>query len=224
MKKIKYFLKSFVGIMIFNAIIFIAAGKLNYVEGLTYLSISILGLALNVITMQNKEELMNERSKPSENTKGWDKKILVFLAIITIISYIIAGLDSGRFHWSPNFSTIYFILGIIFVFVGQVIFLVSKNQNEFFSSVARIQTERNHIVCDKGLYKIVRHSGYLGMIISWIGFPFVLCSIYSAIPVLFAILLLILRTSLEDKMLEEELSGYKEYKQRVKYKLVPYIW
>lgn len=224
MEKIKYFFKSFIGVMIFNSIIFIAAGKLSYVEGLTYLFISTLGLVLNVISMKNKEELMAERSKPGENIKSWDKKILGLSALMTIITYIIAGLDSGRFNWSPKFQLQYLIIGIIITLVGQISFLVAKNQNKFFSSVARIQTERNHSVCDTGVYKIVRHPGYFGMIISWLGFPLVLGSLFSIIPVIISITLIIIRTQLEDKMLTEELLEYKDYSKKTNFKLIPLIW
>lgn len=224
MEKIKYFLKSLIGVLFFIVIMFIAAGRINYLQGIIYLSVSIFGLILNVITAKDNEELMKERTKPGENVKSWDKKILGLLALITLFSYILAGLDSGRYHWSPSFNLTYYLLGAVIVLIGQIIFLTAKNQNAFFSSVARIQDERQHSVCDVGMYSFVRHPGYLGMIISWLGFPIIMGSFYSIIPVTVAIILLIFRTYLEDKMLTEELNGYKEYKQKTNYRLIPYIW
>jgi len=221
---IKHFTKSFLGILFFFVLMFIAAGKINYFEGWIYFAISVFGLVINIATTKNKDELVNERSNPGANTQPWDKKILGLLAILTILSYVVAGLDSGRFNWSPPFDFRITAIGILFMIAGQIIFTVAKYQNNFFSSVARIQTERSHAVCNSGLYKFIRHPGYLGMTLSWIGFPLILNSIYSAIPVLLAIILLITRTSLEDKFLSNELNGYKEYMQKTKYRIIPFVW
>jgi len=88
----------------------------------------------------------------------------------------------------------------------------------------RIQKERGHIVCDKGLYRIIRHPGYLGMTLSLLAIPLITTSFWSIIPTLMAISLLVIRTSLEDKTLREELEGYVEYSKKTRYKLIPLIW
>lgn len=224
MEKIKYFFKSLIGVSFFILFLFISSGKVNYIQGWIYFFINVIGLFLNIITIPSNDDLIKERQKTGDNIKDWDKKILGISALFTIISYIVAGLDSGRFHWSPEINIKYSIFGAFIVLIGQIIFLVAKSQNNFFSSVARIQTERNHSVCNNGFYKVVRHPGYIGMIISWVGFPIVMTSIYSLVPVIISIILIVLRTNLEDKMLEEELVGYDNYSQEVKYKLIPYIW
>lgn len=220
----KHFIKSFLGILFFFVFMFIAAGRIDYLEGWIYFAASLFGLVINAAATKNNDELIQERSNPGSNTQPWDKKILGTLALITIISYVVAGLDSGRFNWSPHFDIIITVSGILVMVAGQIIFTAAKYQNNFFSSVARIQTERNHAVCDRGLYKIVRHPGYFGMILSWIGFPLVLNSIYSSIPVMTAIILLLIRTNLEDNFLSNELAGYKEYRQKTKYRILPFIW
>jgi protein-S-isoprenylcysteine O-methyltransferase Ste14 len=110
------------------------------------------------------------------------------------------------------------------MFSGQLLFLIAKKTNRFFSSVVRIQNDRGHTVCETGIYRFVRHPGYLGMIISWIGFPLLLGSVWSIIPIVFAIILLLVRTSLEDRTLIKELTGYSQYIQKTRYKLVPGIW
>ncbi len=224
MATLKHFIKSFLGILFFFVFLFLAAGKINYPAGWIYLALSIFGLVLSIITTKDDKELIAERSKPGPDTQAWDKKILGALGILTIAAYIVAGLDSGRFNWSHPFDLKITILGIILVVAGQIIFTIAKQQNQFFSSVARVQTDRQHIVCDSGLYKVVRHPGYAGMILSWLGFPLVLNSLYSFIPVMMAIILLLLRTSLEDKFLTQKLTGYQEYRQETKYKLIPFIW
>lgn len=97
-------------------------------------------------------------------------------------------------------------------------------QNNYFSSIVRIQADRGHKVCDTGLYKIVRHPGYLGMTVSLLSVPFITGSVWSFITTSVAVILLFVRTSLEDKTLIEELYGYKEYAKKTKYKLIPKVW
>ncbi len=220
----QHFLKSFIGISLFFLVLFLAAGRIDYVEGWIYFALSVFGLMLNVILIKDKQDLLNERSRPGANTKPWDKKILGLSAFLSLVAYVVAGLDAGRFHWSSPFDWPLTVIGILLTMIGQVVFAVAKYQNNFFSSVARIQTERNHGVVDRGLYRIVRHPGYGGMILSWISFPLVLHSLYSIIPAVVAIILLIIRTSLEDRMLISELNGYSEYSQKTVYRLVPLVW
>ena len=103
-------------------------------------------------------------------------------------------------------------------------FLVAQKQNAFFSSVVRIQSERGHKVCDVGLYTIVRHPAYLGMLIQTVGFPMFFGSLWSIIPVLLSIGIIFVRTYLEDKMLVQELDGYKEYTTKTRYRIIPQVW
>ena len=143
---------------------------------------------------------------------------------MTIIMYIIADLDSGRFHWSPDFHWSVYIPGIIFTITGQLLFLIAQKQNKFFSSTVRIQTDRGHTVCESGLYKVVRHPAYLGSVIQAIGFPLLFGSLWSIIPVCVLIVFLVTRTHLEDKTLKNELKGYTEFSYKTRHKLIPYIW
>ena len=137
--------------------------------------------------------------------------------------YIVAGFDSGRFHWSPEFHWSLYVLGIVLTITGQLLFLIAQKQNKFFSSTVRIQTDRGHSVCDTGLYKIVRHPACMGSVIQSVGFLLLFGSLCSIIPVSVSIIFLITRTHLEDKTLKQELKGYSEYTYQTKYKLVPYF-
>ena len=138
--------------------------------------------------------------------------------------YIIAGLDSGRYHWSPDFHWSLSLAGILLTATGQLLFLIAQKQNKFFSSTVRIQTDREHTVCDTGLYKFIRHPAYLGSIIQSVGFPLLFGSFWSIIPIGMMIILLITRAALEDKTLKNELKGYPEYTNKTRYKLIPYVW
>lgn len=167
---------------------------------------------------------MNERSKVGDGSKLWDKKILAFSSLIYLFNIVIAGLDSGRFQWSPVFYWSIYVLGIGLTITGQVVFLIARNENKFFSSVVRIQSDKGHTVCNTGIYKFIRHPGYLGMIISFIGFPFITGSVWSTTTTVAAIILLILRTHFEDETLKIELAGYIDYTKNTKYRLIPKIW
>jgi protein-S-isoprenylcysteine O-methyltransferase Ste14 len=222
--KASYLIKLFLGTCLFFAVLFVSAGTLNYWQGLIYVAIGFIMLVLNSTLLRIDQELLKERAKPGENTKKWDKVILGLSFLVTISMYITAGLDSGRYHWSPDFHWGLTVIGIILTAAGQLLFLVAQKQNKFFSSTVRIQTNREHTVCETGLYRIVRHPAYMGSIIQSLGFPLLFGSLWSIIPISFSVILLVTRTYLEDKTLLNELKGYSEYSEKTRFKIFPYIW
>jgi protein-S-isoprenylcysteine O-methyltransferase Ste14 len=219
-----YFFKQLAGVSVFFIILFISAGRFNYWQGLIYVTIGLIMFSLNNTVLRIDPDLLKERSKPGQDSKKWDKQILGLLFLITIIMYVTAGLDSGRFHWSPDFHWSLILLGIILTIIGQLLFLIAQKQNKFFSSTVRIQTDRNHTVCDTGLYKMVRHPAYLGSVIQALGFPLLFGSLWSTIPISILIILFVIRTYLEDKTLKNELKGYPEYCIKTWYRIIPFIW
>jgi len=222
--KTSYILKHFVGTFIFFLILFFSAGRIDYWQGLIYVIIGLIMGTLNYTLLKPDSELLTERAKPGEGSKKWDKALLGLSFLITITMYIIAGLDSGRYHWSPDFHWSLSLIGIFLTASGQLVFLIAQKQNKFFSSTVRIQTDREHTVCETGLYKIVRHPAYLGSIIQLLGFPLLFGSLWSIIPIGFLIILHVTRTYLEDKTLKKELMGYLDYSLKTRYKLIPYVW
>lgn len=224
MEKFKFLFKGLISSLVFSSILFICAGRLNYFQGWIYLSTNIITAFMSFIAIGDNTALLEERSKIKEGAKSWDKLLLGLSAIVLIITIILSGLDTGRYDWSPHLHWSFYVTGMIFTFSGHSIFLTAQRQNKFFSTVVRIQTEREHTVCDTGIYKVMRHPGYLGMKISLIGLPFLTGSLWSIIPIMIAIILLLIRTHLEDKTLSNELKGYLEYTKKTKYKLIPWIW
>src|SRR3569832_878086 len=140
-------------------------------------------MVMNYTVFSIDPGLLQERSAPQQGTKPWDKAILGFTSLATITMYVVAGLDSGRYHWSPQFPVMISLAGIMLTIAGQLLFLIAQKQNKIFSSTVRIQTDRQHTVCDKGVYTFVRHPGYLGFVIQLIGFPMLFGSLWSIIPV-----------------------------------------
>jgi protein-S-isoprenylcysteine O-methyltransferase Ste14 len=216
--------KQVIGTLVFFAIIFISAGRLMYWQGLVYVILGLFMFFLGQTVFALDDDLLKERSKPGEGVKSWDKVILGLSFLSTIAMYLTGGLDSGRFHWSPEFHWSVNAAGFVLTMAGQLLFLIAQKQNRFFSSTVRIQSDRGHSVCDTGLYKFVRHPAYFGSVIQAIGFPMLFGSYWSIIPVAVSIILFIIRTALEDKTLIAELNGYKEYTGKTKYRLFPYLW
>lgn len=224
MRTSQYIIKHLAGTFLYFLILFISAGHIDYWQGWIYVIIGLAMFTVSYTVLRVDTELLNERSKPGGGTKKWDKLLLGLSFLIMIIMFITAGLDSGRYHWSSDLPWSLYVLGIILTIVGQLLFLIAQKQNKFFSSTVRIQTERGHIVCETGLYKVVRHPAYLGNIIQTLGFPLLFDSLWSIIPVSILILLFLIRTSLEDKTLINELNGYREYTHKTRYRIIPYLW
>ena len=222
--KTKLLIKQALGTLFFFILLFVCAGRFLYWQGWVYVLIGLVMMVLSYTILKIDDDLMIERSKPQEGTKKWDKFLLLLSFFVTLGMVAVAGLDSGRFHWSPEFHRGAYALGILFTITGQLLFLVAQKQNKFFSSTVRIQTERGHVVCDTGLYKIVRHPAYLGSVIQLAGFPLLFGSLWSLVPAGVSVIITGIRTYLEDKTLQQELAGYPEYAGKTRYKLIPFIW
>lgn len=221
---VKLLLRSILGSLAFVVVIFLAAGKLDYWQGWVYNGINICVMVITFIALADKPELMRERLSPGKGMKQWDKIFFIVSTPFFILGILFACLDAGRLEWSPQLPVFVYVISILAYILGQSIFLLAKRANTFFSTVVRIQTERGHAVCREGPYGIVRHPGYVGGILYSLSAPLVLGSLWALIPTALGMVMLIVRTSLEDKTLLEELPGYVEYTQQVKYKLIPGIW
>jgi len=159
-----------------------------------------------------------------QGAKAWDKVLAPLMAIsISFPLVIVAGLDH-RYRWSLVIPLWINIIGLILVAMGYALAVWALAENRFFSSVVRIQTDRGHVVCDTGPYRIMRHPGYAGNILPLLGIVLALGSLWTVIPAVVALVIAIVRTALEDQTLQEELPGYREYAQRVRYRLLPGIY
>jgi protein-S-isoprenylcysteine O-methyltransferase Ste14 len=165
-----------------------------------------------------------QNTKSVRDAKAWDKVLAPLMALsVGFPLVIVAGLDH-RFGWSPVFPLWLIVLGIFLIALGYAFAVWALVENRFFSSVVRIQTDRGHVVCDTGPYQIIRHPGYAGNILPLLGIVLALGSLWTVIPAVVALVIAIVRTALEDRTLQEELPGYKEYAQRVRYRLLPGIY
>ena len=135
----------------------------------------------------------------------------------------VAGLDVGRYGWS-GLDLIYVVPGFALFVLGAVLITWAMIVNRYFESTVRIQEDRDHEVVSTGPYIFVRHPGYLSGILWMSSIPLIIGSLYTLIPVMIYGAMMVLRTHLEDRTLRDELPGYSEYAERVKYRLVPWIW
>ena len=208
--------------LIVAAILFISSGRLDWVWAWAYLGVGAGILVINLLVIS--PELIAERGEIKENVKAWDKALATVVGVLSLSAFFVVGLDE-RFGWSPRLDSSIHLAALISYALGQGLFSWAMASNKFFSSVVRIQMDRNQTVATGGPYRYVRHPGYAGYIISFfLATPLALGSLWALIPGGLGTLLLILRTALEDRTLLEELDGYKEYAQRVRYRLLPGIW
>ncbi|MCB9286566.1 MAG: isoprenylcysteine carboxylmethyltransferase family protein [Lewinellaceae bacterium] len=188
--------------------------------------IVVAGIGPRMWAEKRHPGLLAERSKlgKAQDVKSWDKVLAPLMAVsMSFLLVIVAGLDH-HFGWSPAFPTWLNILGFILIVPGYTVAGWALVENRFFSSVVRIQTDRGHIVCDSGPYRMVRHPGYAGNVLALPGIVLALGSVWTIIPVIVALIIAVVRTALEDKTLQEELPGYQDYVRRVRYRLIPGVF
>ena len=159
-----------------------------------------------------------------ERPRRWDLLLGLIGFLPTMLAIpIVAALDDGRYHWLPV-PWWGCVLGYALLITGMVGLTWAESVNKFFEPSVRIQTDRGHKVIDTGPYAIVRHPGYVSGFLVFIGMPLSLGSLWALIPAVLFCLLLVVRTVWEDRTLREELVGYEEYTQRVRYRLIPGVW
>jgi protein-S-isoprenylcysteine O-methyltransferase Ste14 len=212
-------------VFVFQALIlFLAAGRLNWTWAWVFLGICIVSVSINsAFMMRTSPETVAERGRPKE-MKVWDQVVggLWSLAQYLVLP-LVAGLDV-RFGWTQELSAPGHVAGGVVLAVGLGLFGWAMIANAYFSTAVRIQSDRGQTVCRTGPYRFVRHPGYVGAILQSLGTPFLLGSLWALVPGITAATLMTIRTSLEDRMLQAELPGYRDFAQEVRYRLVPGIW
>jgi protein-S-isoprenylcysteine O-methyltransferase Ste14 len=208
--------------LILAVILFISAGRLDWMWAWAYLGVGVGILIINVLVMP--PELIAERGRTDKkDIKAWDRVLTTLIILPTLGMPIIAGLDE-RFGWSPQLALAVHLIGLAFIALGQGLFTWAMVSNKFFSTSVRIQMDRDHTVATGGPYQYVRHPGYVGYIVSLFATAVALGSLWALIPAGLTMCLFIVRTALEDKTLQEELDDYRDYATRVRYRLLPGVW
>lgn len=199
----------------------IGAGfALTYAGIVYFVYLFLVTIIISWILFKANEKTLAERGKTNTNSPIWDKILLfAFWVLNYFVVYLLAGISES----SEHLNFIYY-LGIVLILFAAWLSTKATLENTFLESTARIQSDRNQKVCTTGPYRIVRHPAYSGLILNCIGlsliFPYVSIWICMAITVV----IIVIRTVLEDSMLKDGLDGYFEYTKQTKYRLIPFIW
>jgi len=207
------------------AVLFISAGRLNWVMAWLYIGLYLVCSAVALLVILSRHpDLMDERTEAPEDAKIWDRVLSTVCIVLTLLVPLpLAGLDA-RFGWSPQLPLGIQLAALVVWALATGLGTWAGASNKFYSRVVRIQKERGHVVVSDGPYQYVRHPGYVGAMLNTFALPLILGSLWTLIPAGIAACLLIVRTVLEDRTLQEELDGYKEYAGRVRYRLLPGVW
>lgn len=221
---IKRIVQIVVMLLIQGAILFSTVGRIDWTSAWVFLSLMTIGILVNAwFMLRRSPETIAERSR-SEGMKGWDRVVGGLWGIVYFIVLLaVSGVDV-RMGWSGALPRWLPWVGGIGFLAGGALFSWSMITNAYFSAVVRIQDDRGHQVCSDGPYRFVRHPGYTGAILQSLSIPFLLGSYWALIPGVVAGVLMVLRTILEDRTLQEELAGYREFTAATRYRLVPRLW
>lgn len=213
-------LKFILGITLVGLLIFLPAGSFKYLNGWIFMSLLFIPMFIAGIFLVFKNPDLLKRRLNGKETEGEQKIVILLSGIMFILGFVIAGLNY-RFSWLvlPNIITI--IFSIVFL-ISYILYAEVLRENTYLSRT--IKVEENQKVIDTGLYGIVRHPMYMVTIFLFLSIPLILDSIISFFIFLIYPFIIIKRIGNEEKVLEKELKGYKEYKNKVKYRILPFIW
>ncbi len=213
-------IKFLFGIILIGLLVFLPAGTLSYFGGILFMIILFVPMLIAGIVMMLKNPYLLEKRLNAKEKDGEQSLVVKLSGLMFLAGFIVAGLDF-RFSWSRLPKGVIIGASVLFLF-SYVLYAEVLRENTYLSRTVEIQ--ENQKVIDTGLYAIVRHPMYSTTLILFLSMPIVLGSVYSLIIFLFYPLIIIKRIRNEEELLERELNGYREYKQKVKYRLIPFIW
>ena len=204
--------------------LFLGAGTLDWVWAWVFLGIGLINLFINAYFMlRTSPETIAERGKPKE-VKTWDKWVGgSWLIGQYFLLPVLCALDF-RFGWTGEIALGWQLLGAIGYALSLSLVGWAMISNTYFSTAVRIQSDRGQQVCRTGPYRFVRHPGYVGFFFQALSVPLLLGSAWALLFAIPIVLLMVIRTAKQDRLLQEELPGYREYALDVKYRPIPWVW
>ena len=207
-------------IPMFMLFFFLPAGTWNYWQAWVYMGVLITPMFFAMIYLIKKDPELLERRMRLQEKRNEQRKILGVSLIFILLAFILPGFDK-RFGWS-NVSTSLVVAADVVILAGYFIIFRVMQINSFASRVIEVVSEQK--VIDTDLYSIVRHPMYVGAILLYVASPLALGSYWAVLPALAIIPVLVARIKDEETALDKDLPGYLEYKQKTKYRLIPFIW
>lgn len=208
-------------LVVMAALLFGTAGDVHWTWAWVYFAFAIVNLAVNFIVFPR--EIVEARSEVHEDVPLWERIVTRTLLVLTLALFGVAGLDH-RLHASPDLPMAIHLASLLPMAAGSALATWAIVSNRFFATQVRIQMERGHTVERGGPYRWIRHPGYAGFILTWLGLPVLLGALWACIPAFGIAVLFVVRTGLEDAFLRRSLSGYVEYANEVRARLVPGVW
>lgn len=208
------------GVVLVGVLVFLPAGTLNYLYGWIFIAILFVPMFIAGIVMMIKNpDLLKSRLQAKEKQK--EQSLIVKLSgLMFLAGFIVAGLGV-RFNWFLLPKSVVIVASVVFL-VAYLLYAEVLRENTYLSRT--IEVQENQKVIDTGLYGVVRHPMYSVTLLLFLSMPLVLGSVFSFIIFLVYPFIIANRIKHEEAFLEKELEGYKEYKNKVKYRLIPFIW
>ena len=213
-------IKYLLGVLIVGLLLFLPAGSSCYYNGWLFMGLLFIPMFIFGIILMIKNPKLLKRRLDAREKESDQKNVIKLSAIMFILGFIIAGLNY-RFSFIILPQIVTYIASVLFI-ISYIMYAVVLKENEYLSRT--IKVEKNQKVIDTGLYKIVRHPMYSITILLFLSIPLILGSIISFVIFLIYPFIINIRINNEEKVLEKELIGYKEYKKKVKYKLIPFVF
>lgn len=222
---VRYLVREVLSLAGMGVALFWPAGRIDWWPAWAALAVMFVWIAgTAIVVLRLNPALLAERLGRRQGAKSWDAAIVSIMGLVTLVRYIVAGLDR-RHGWTGGLPVAAQIAALAVCVLGNdLIFLWAIISNAYFSQIVRIQPERGQTVVTGGPYRYVRHPAYIGEILYELAVPVLLASWWAMIPSGLAAIMLVVRTTLEDRTLHAELAGYAGYARRVRYRLVPGIW
>lgn len=213
-------IKFILGILVMGLLLFIPANTINYWNGWLLMGLLFIPMFIaGIILMVKNPELLKKRLNAKE-TENEQKKVIAFSGIMFVVGFIIAGLNY-RYSWIVISKVVVIISSVLFI-LAYILYAEVLRENTYLSRT--IEVQQNQKVIDTGLYGIVRHPMYFATILLFLSMPLILGSIFSFVIFLMYPFIIAKRIRNEEKVLEKNLVGYSEYKNKVKYKIIPFVW
>lgn len=213
-------IKLALGIILVGLLLFLPAGTLAYAGAWRFIALTFVPMLLIGAVMLCKSPELLEKRLDSQEKFGEQRLAVAFAAVLFIVGFVVAGGDF-RFALS-RMPEVVSICACVTYLTGYVLYAEVLRENRYVSRTVEIQN--GQCVVDTGLYGIIRHPMYFASVLMFLSVPFILGSYYSLIAFIFYPFILVFRIKSEERLLEEKLDGYREYKEKVKYRLIPFIW